>query len=214
MALQKEYIKSLNPGKILNFTKNIQTNTIESEIFFENVTEQKIITKVYINSYLNFKCSPNIIITPPKSKNKVKVFLTNSGHKITISDVFLLITHPLNDNIDESDNSKLNELFKSHKSFKESGQKLFLTAFTEDENINTNNVNEQDNSELIEKIKELEKKLYTPPEDIYKKEEINKEKEIIENQKKDNKNNTYIYIGLGILALVGSIILYKFLKKK
>lgn len=213
MELQKEYIKSLNPGKILNFSKNTKTNTIESEILFENVTDQKIITKVYINSKLNFKCSPSIIITPPKSENKIKVFLTNSEHNISISDILLLITHPINDNVNEADNIKLNEFFKNNKNLKESGQKLFLYAFTEDQN--TNNENEEDKSELIEKIKELENKLYKPPENMKKEEKLNQEKENIENPKKNNNyNNTYIYIGLGILALVGSIILYKVIKKK
>lgn len=214
MALHSEYVKTLNHEKILNFSKNTKTNTIESEILFENISDKKVITKVYINNYLNFKCSPNIIVTLPKSKNKIKVFLSNTEHKISISDIFLLLTHPINDDINDSDDVKLNELFKNNKNFKEKGQKLFLTAFSEDENININNINEENKNELIEKIKELEKKLYKQPENVKKDEKLNKKKENVENQQKGNMNNTYVYIGLGILALVGSIILYKVLKKK
>ena len=66
----------------------------------------------------------------------------------------------------------------------------------------------QEISEKIKCRKDLLKKMK-------KEEKLNQEKENIENQKKNNNyNNTYIYIGLGILALVGSIILYKVIKKK
>lgn len=215
MSSQKEFIKVINKEKVLEFKKDEKKNSTEAEISLENNTDEPIISKIYINHHKHFKCSSNVFITPRKSKNKIKVFLTDNEHNITTEDIFLIVSHPLFEkiNINEIDNKKADEIFKNNKTYKEKGQKIFLLCYFEKkEEI----IDEVDKSELIKKINELQKILYKEPETI-KKEEL-KNKGIENNNKnknenKENKNSTYIYIGIGILVLAGSIFIYKMLKK-
>lgn len=223
MSTPQEFIKILNKEKVLEFKTNEKTNSTEAEISLENNTDQPLISKIYINHHKHFKCSSTVIITSPKSKNNVKVFLTNNQHNITNEDIFLILSHPLIEklNINEIDNKKADEIFKSNKIYKEKGQKIFLVCYHDkkEEIIK----DEDDKSELMNKIRELQKQLYKEPESM-KKEEKKKEienKKGIENNKnedskngnKESKNSTYIYVGLGILVLAGSYFIYKMLKK-
>ena len=206
---KKNYIKVLNPEKVLEFKRNSSSDQDEAEIIIENISQEKILSKIYINNYSHFKCTPNIVMINKNSSKKIKVVIDDKNYKVSDSDVFLIISHPVKD---QADDGNLNTFFKNKSSFKENGQKLFLIGYKKKEK----NYKSSKEDKLINKIKELEKQVFEKS-----KEEINdknpdneikeKEREIKPPIDKNNNNNYYI-LG-GILLLVGSILLYRLLKK-
>jgi hypothetical protein len=209
-ATEKEvYVKVLNPEKVLEFKRNSSSDMDEAEIIIENISQENSISKIYINNYSHFKCTPNIVMINKNSSKKIKVVVDDKNYKVSNSDVFLIISHPVKEQVDDAN---LNTFFKNNSSFKENGQKLFLIGYKKEKKID----NESKDDKLINKIKELEKQVFEKSE-----EEINdknedskikeKEGEVKPPSIKKNSNNYYI-LG-GILLLVGSILLYKLLKK-
>ena len=211
-ATEKEvYVKVLNPEKVLEFKRNSSSDMDEAEIIIENISQENIISKIYINNYSHFKCTPNIVMINKNSPTKIKVVVDDKNYKVSNSDVFLIISHPVKEQVDDGN---LNTFFKNNSSFKEKGQKLFLIGYKKEEKID--NVSKDD--KLINKIKELEKQIFEKSEeDINDKNEDNKIKEKEgeikpPNLSNKNNNNNYYILG-GILLLVGSILLYRLLKK-
>ena len=211
-ANEKEvYVKVLNPEKVLEFKRNSSSDMDEAEIIIENISQENIISKIYINNYSHFKCTPNIVMINKNSPTKIKVVVDDKNYKVSNSDVFLIISHPVKEQVDDGN---LNTFFKNNSSFKEKGQKLFLIGYKKEEKID--NVSKDD--KLINKIKELEKQVFEKSEeDINDKNEDNKIKEKEgeikpPNLSNKNNNNNYYILG-GILLLVGSILLYRLLKK-
>ena len=211
-ATEKEvYVKVLNPEKVLEFKRNSSSDMDEAEIIIENISQENIISKIYINNYSHFKCTPNIVMINKNSPTKIKVVVDDKNYKVSNSDVFLIISHPIKEQVDDGN---LNTFFKNNSSFKEKGQKLFLIGYKKEEKID--NVSKDD--KLINKIKELEKQVFEKSEeDINDKNEDNKIKEKEgeikpPNLSNKNNNNNYYILG-GILLLVGSILLYRLLKK-
>ena len=211
-ATEKEvYVKVLNPEKVLEFKRNSSSDMDEAEIIIENISQENIISKIYINNYSHFKCTPNIVMINKNSPTKIKVVVDDKKYKVSNSDVFLIISHPVKEQVDDGN---LNTFFKNNSSFKEKGQKLYLIGYKKEEKID--NVSKDD--KLINKIKELEKQVFEKSEeDINDKNEDNKIKEkegVIKPPTLSNKNNNNNYYILGgILILVGSILLYRLLKK-
>ena len=211
-ATEKEvYVKVLNPEKVLEFKRSSSSDMDEAEIIIENISQENIISKIYINNYSHFKCTPNIVMINKNSPTKIKVVVDDKNYKVSNSDVFLIISHPVKEQVDDGN---LNTFFKNNSSFKEKGQKLFLIGYKKEEKID----NASKDDKLINKIKELEKQVFEKSEeDISDKNEDNKIKEkegeikppTLSNK---NNNNNYYILG-GILLLVGSILLYRFLKK-
>ena len=63
VAEKKEFIKVLNPEKILEFKKNNSSGLDEAEIVIKNNDQNNtVISKIYINNFNHFKCFPNIAI--------------------------------------------------------------------------------------------------------------------------------------------------------
>ena len=116
-----EFIKVLNKEKVLEFKLNKNSGFEESEIIIENISNQNMISKIYINNYKQFKCSPNILTLQKNSTSKIKVTMDNKGYTISNSDVFLIISHPLENSEEISDPKKLNEIFMNN-NLKEKGQ--------------------------------------------------------------------------------------------
>ena len=206
---KNDYVKVLNPEKVLEFKRNSSSDMDEAEIIIENISQENSISKIYINNYIHFKCLPNIVMINKNSSKKIKVVVDDKNYKVSNSDVFLIISHPVKEQVDDGD---LNTFFKNNISFKENGQKLFLIGYKKEKKID----NESKDDKLINKIKELEKQVFEKSEeDINDKNEDNKikekEGEVKPPSDKNNSNNYYI-LG-GILLLVGSILLYKLLKK-
>ena len=176
-----------------------------AEIIIENISQENIISKIYINNYSHFKCIPNIVMINKNSSKKVKVVVDDKNYKVSNSDVFLIISHPVKEQVDDGN---LNTFFKNN-SFKENGQKLFLIGYKKEEKVD----NSSKDDKLINKIKELEKQVFEKS-----KEEMsdkNEESKIGERKIKppsDKINNSYYILG-GILLLAGSILLYRMLKK-
>ena len=211
-ATEKEvYVKVLNPEKVLEFKRNSSSDMDEAEIIIENISQENIISKIYINNYSHFKCTPNIVMINKNSPAKIKVVVDDKNYKVSNSDVFLIISHPIKEQVDDGN---LNTFFKNNSSFKEKGQKLFLIGYKKEEKID----NASKDDKLINKIKELEKQVFEKSEeDINDKNEDNKIKEKEgeikpPNLSNKNNNNNYYILG-GILLLVGSILLYRLLKK-
>ena len=211
-ATEKEvYVKVLNPEKVLEFKRNSSSDMDEAEIIIENISQENIISKIYINNYSHFKCTPNIVMINKNSPTKIKVVVDDKNYKVSNSDVFLIISHPVKEQVDDGN---LNTFFKNNSSFKEKGQKLFLIGYKKEEKID----NASKDDKLINKIKELEKQVFEKSEeDINDKNEDNKIKEKEgeikpPNLSNKNNNNNYYILG-GILLLVGSILLYRLLKK-
>ena len=206
---KKDYVKVLNPEKVLEFKRNSSSDMDEAEIIIENISQENIISKIYINNYSHFKCTPNIVMINKNSSKKIKVVVDDKNYKFSNSDVFLIISHPVKEQVDDAN---LNTFFKNNSSFKENGQKLFLIGYKKEKKID----NESKDDKLINKIKELEKQVFEKSEEeISDKNEDSKIKEKEGEVKppsiKKNSNNYYIFGG--ILLLVGSILLYKLLKK-
>ena len=206
---KKEFIKVLNPEKILEFKKNNSSGFDEAEIVVKNNGQDNtVISKIYINNFNHFKCYPNIAIINKNSTKKIKVIVDDKKYKATDSDIFLIISHPIQEegSIKNLDDKKLNEYFKNN-SFKENGQKLYMVGYTKREKEKRN----LKNDELIKKIRELEKQAF----DQQEKEEENENKEnVIETKPpftKKTNNMNYFYIGL--LVLGSAYILYKIFKK-
>ena len=193
-----EFIKVLNKEKVLEFKLNKNSGFEESEIIIENISNQNIISKIYINNYKQFKCSPNILTLQKNSTSKIKVTMDNKGYTISNSDVFLIISHPLENSEEISDQKKLNEIFKNN-NLKEKGQKVFLVGYKKKEKHE-----EKKEDELVKKIKELEKEVL---EGVFK-EEIKKEKEI----KKTNlfSCSTYLIIFVFLVPIINFFILKYF----
>ena len=211
-ATEKEvYVKVLNPEKVLEFKRNSSSDMDEAEIIIENISQENIISKIYINNYSHFKCTPNIVMINKNSTTKIKMVVDDKNYKVSNSDVFLIISHPVKEQVDDGN---LNTFFKNNSSFKEKGQKLFLIGYKKEEKID----NASKDDKLINKIKELEKQVFEKSEeDINDKNEDNKIKEKEgeikpPNLSNKNNNNNYYILG-GILLLVGSILLYRLLKK-
>ena len=215
---KKDYIKVLNPEKVLEFKKN-DSNLDEAEIVLENIDQENIIiSKIYINNFTHFKCSPNIIVLNKNSTKKIKVIVDDNNYKVSNSDIFLVISHPIKDqeNVNDMDDKKLNDYFKGDKSFKENGQKLYLIGYKKEDK---KSVNISKDDKLLNKIRELEKQVFEHDEKTISQKKEEKEVEINEKTgpkqndiKNYNKNNN-LYIYLGLFFLIGSIILYKLFKK-
>ena len=199
----EEYIKVLNPEKVLEFKYNNSTGLDEAEILIENISEENIISKIYINNYSYFKCIPNISVVNKNSSKKIKVVKDDKKHEVSDSDIFLIISHPVNENnVKNLGDKSLNEFFKNN-SFKENGQKLFMIGYKKEE-IKSKKSNED---ELIKKIKELEKK-------VYDQKEIFEESKIEKNKNDNGKNYSIVnYICISLLVLGGSFLLYRLFKK-
>jgi len=193
-----EFIKVLNKEKVLEFKLNKNSGFEESEIIIENISNQNIISKIYINNYKQFKCSPNILTLQKNSTSKIKVTMDNKGYTISNSDVFLIISHPLENSEEISDQKKLNEIFMNN-NYKEKGQKVFLVGYKKKEKLE-----EKKEDELVKKIKELEKEVL---EGVFK-EEIEKEKDI----KKTNlfSCSTYLIICVFLVPIINFFILKYF----
>ena len=192
------FIKVLNKEKVLEFKLNKNSGFEESEIIIENISNQNIISKIYINNFKQFKCCPNILTLQKNSKSKIKVTMDNKGYTISNSDVFLIISHPLENSEEISDLKKLNEIFMNN-NLKEKGQKVFLVGYKKKEKHE-----EKKEDELVKKIKELEKEVL---EGVFK-EEIKKEKEI----KKTNlfSCSTYLIIYVFLVPIINFFILKYF----
>ena len=196
----KNYIRILNKEKVLEFKYNNQSGFDESEIIIQNTSEENIISKIYINNYKNYKCSPNIIITSQNSTSKIKVTMDNKDYTISNSDIFLIISHPVDNSLKESDSQKLNEYFKNNE-FKEKGQKIFLVGYKKELQKK-----EKKDDELIKKIKELEKEVFDDINIIKSKEEII--------TSTNSKSSIYVYLIIfGLLIFIVNSFLGKFLKK-
>ena len=212
MKEQNNYIKVINKEKVLEFKKNISLGFDEAEIIIENqLNDSSIISKIYINNYKYFKSLPNIAIINKNSTKKIKIIVDDKNYKVSDSDIFLIISHPIKEEEIKKDinDKNLNEFFKNKK-FKEKGQKLFMIGNKIEEENNNNNKNLK-NDKLMEKIRELEK-------EAYEQEEIKKEETKIEETKKEEnkeiikdnkKNRIMIYVYLGILILLVAFILFK-----
>ena len=210
---KKDYIKVLNSEKVLEFKRNSSSDMDEAEIIIENISQENIISKIYINNYSHFKCTPNIVMINKNSSKNIKVVIDDKNYKVSNSDVFLVISHPVKEQVDDGN---LDTFFKNNSSFKENGQKLFLIGYKKEEKVD--NVSKDD--KLINKIKELEKQVFEKSEEeisdkngdsqIKEKEGEKEIKPPISSVK--NNNNNYYILG-GILLLIGSILLYKLLKK-
>ena len=207
---KKEFIKVLNPEKILEFKKNNSSGFDEAEIVIKNNDQDNtVISKIYINNFNHFKCYPNIAIINKNSTKKIKVIVDDKKYKATDSDIFLIISHPIQEegNIKNLDDKKLNEFFKNN-SFKENGQKLYMVGYTKREEENKRNLK---NDELINKIRELEKQAFDQQE---KDEEIKyKEKTSETKISVTKKTNSINYFYIGLLVLGSAYILYKIFKK-
>jgi len=206
---KKDYIKVLNPEKVLEFKRNSSSDLDEAEIILENINQESTISKIYINNYSHFKCTPNIIMLNKNSSKKIKVVVDDKNYKVSNSDVFLIISHPVKEQVDEGN---LDSFFKNN-SFKENGQKLFLIGYKNEEKID--NTSKED--KLIDKIKELEKQVFEKSEEVISDKTANnkikeKKEEIKPPNDKCSNNNNYYILG-GVLLLVGSILLYRLLKK-
>jgi hypothetical protein len=155
---KKDYVKVLNPEKVLEFKKNNSSDMDEAEIIIENISQENIISKIYINNYSHFKCTPNIVMINKNSPTKIKVVVDDKNYKVSNSDVFLIISHPVKEQVDDGN---LNTFFKNNSSFKEKGQKLFLIGYKKEEKID----NASKDDKLINKIKELEKQVFEKSEE-------------------------------------------------
>ena len=195
---EMEFIKVINKEKVLEFKLNKNSGFEESEIIIENISNQNIISKIYINNFKQFKCCPNILTLQKNSTSKIKVTMDNKGYTISNSDVFLIISHPLENSEEFSDPKKLNEIFMNN-NYKEKGQKVFLVGYKKKEKHE-----EKKEDELVKKIKELEKEVL---EGVFK-EEIKKEKEI----KKTNlfSCSTYLIICVFLVPIINFFILKYF----
>ena len=206
---KKDYIKVLNPEKVLEFKRNSSSDLDEAEIIIENINQESTISKIYINNYSHFKCIPNIIMISKNSSKKIKVVVDDINYKVSNSDVFLIISHPVKEQVDEGN---LDSFFKNN-SFKENGQKLFLIGYKKEKKID--NTSKED--KLIDKIKELEKQVFEKSEEVISDKTTDnkikeKQREIKSPNDKSSNNNNYYILG-GVLLLVGSILLYRLLKK-
>ena len=202
---EKNYIKILNKEKVLEFKNNNQSGYDESEIIIQNVSNENIISKIYINNYKNYKCIPNIIVTSQNSISKIKVTMDNKDYTILNSDIFLIISHPVDNSFNESDPKMLNEYFKNN-GFKEKGQKIFLVAYKE-----VIQKKDKKDDELIKKIHELEKEVFDDIEEV-KTEETNNN--INDNINKPKSSSIYVYlIVFGLLMFFVNNLLAKLLKK-
>ena len=201
---EKNYIKILNKEKVLEFKNNNQSGYDESEIIIQNVSNENIISKIYINNYKNYKCIPNIIVTSQNSISKIKVTMDNKDYTILNSDIFLIISHPVDNSFNESDPKMLNEYFKNN-GFKEKGQKIFLVAYKE-----VIQKKDKKDDELIKKIHELEKEVFDDIEEV-KTEETNNN---INNINKPKSSSIYVYLVVfGVLVFFINSLLSKLLKK-
>ena len=201
---EKNYIKILNKEKVLEFKNNNQSGYDESEIIIQNISNENIISKIYINNYKNYKCIPNIIVTSQNSISKIKVTMDNKDYTILNSDIFLIISHPVDNSFNESDPKMLNEYFKNN-GFKEKGQKIFLVAYKE-----VIQKKEKKDDELIKKIHELEKEVFDDIEEV-KTEETNNN---INNINKPKSSSIYVYLVVfGVLVFFINSLLSKLLKK-
>ena len=207
---KKEFIKVLNPEKILEFKKNNSSGFDEAEIVIKsNDQSNSIISKIYINNFKHYKCFPNIAVINKNSTKKIKVIVDDKKYKVTDLDIFLIISHPIQEeeSIKNLDDKKLNEFFKNN-SFKENGQKLYMVGYTKREEENKRNLK---NDELVNKIRELEKQAFDQQE---KDEEIkNKEKTSDIKTSVTKKTNSINYFYIGLLVLGSAYILYKIFKK-
>ena len=206
-----ENIKVLNDEKILEFKKSISSGYDEAEIVLENSSNETVISKIYINNYKHFKCSPIISIINKNSKKNFKVIIDDKNYKVSDNDIFLIISYPVNpgDNLEKLDESSLNEFFKNN-SLKEKGKKLYLVGYKKEEKQIKEN---SEGDELTDKIRELEKQVYEQKEN----ENIEKDKvkktyqEIKQKVNRKMSNVNYIYVGLIILGV--AFIAYKLFKK-
>ena len=197
---ENNYIRILNKEKVLEFKYNNQSGFDESEIIIQNTSKENIISKIYINNYKNYKCSPNIIITSQNSTSNIKVTMDNKDYTISNSDIFLIISHPVDNSLKESDSQKLNEYFKNNE-FKEKGQKIFLVGYKKELQKK-----EKKDDELIKKIKELEKEVFDDINIIKSKEETI--------TSTNSKSSIYVYLIIfGLLIFIVNSFLGKFLKK-
>ena len=194
----KQYIKILNKEKVLEFKSNHKSGFEEAEIIIQNITQEDIISKIYINNYKNFKVIPNIIISPKNSTSKIKVMMDNKDYTISNSDVFLIISHPI-ENTKTIDKKNLNEYFKNNE-FKEKGEKVFLVGYKKGEE--KKDKNKCKDGDLIKRIKELEKEVF---------DDAGKDINVIKNESGSSYITYLILFSLLVFAI--SLIISKFFKK-
>ena len=209
-ADEMNFVKVLNKEKVLEFKLNQKSGFEESEIIIQNISQEKIISKVYINNYKQFKCCPSILTLQKNSASKIKVIMDNKDYTISNSDVFLIISHPFENSEEISDEKNLNEIFKNN-NLKENGQKEFLVGYKK-----TEKHKEKKEDILIKKIKELEKEVLEDVEVEEKEKEVLEDVEIEEKEKeKDIKKTSYInyLIIFGLLVFIINFFLLKYFKK-
>ena len=204
----ENFIKVLNKEKVLEFKLNPKSGFEESEIIIKNSSKENIISKVYINNYKQFKCCPSILTLQKNATCKIKVIMDNKDYTISNSDVFLIISYPIDNPPENLDNKSLVEYFKNNEC-KEKGQKLFLIGYKKGI---IKKEKKEDN--LVNKIKELEKKVFEGAEVEKRKIKIEKEKDEeikISSSSKSSYINYLIIFGLLVLGI--NVILFQFLKK-
>ena len=160
---------------------NEKTGLDESEIIIQNISQENIVSKVYINNYKQFKCCPNITSISKDTTTKLKVIMDNNDYPISNSDVFLIISHPLENSEEKFEEKNLNEIFKNNE-YKEKGQKVFLVGYKKKEKKK-----EKKEDELVNKIKELEKEVLEDVIQEKKEEKVEEKKEEKVEEKKEEK---------------------------
>ena len=127
--------------------------------------------------------------------------MDNKDYTISNSDIFLIISHPVDNSLKDSDSQKLNEYFKNNE-FKEKGQKIFLVAYKK-----RIEKKEKKDDELIKKINELEKEVFDDIEEV-------KTEEIDSNISNSKSTSIYVYLIIfGLLVFIVNSLLAKLLKK-
>lgn len=205
--MSEKYVKSLNLGNVIEFTKNQKSNKYkyEGSIKIKNLTNQIVLSKLYINdNNKKYITSKNIMILPPEKEGFIKIFTSHNSNKVSNEDHFLIISYPNEEKIEINDIDKANSIFKSKK-FKAKGQKLFFIGYNEENEIFEE---KGKNDTLLEQIKEIEKKVYLSEEKRNEREKEdnndNKEPKYYEKTKEkssSNYNNKLLYIGLGVMLI-------------
>ena len=209
-------LKILNYEKVLEFKAN-QDGFDEAEISLKNESNKNsFLCKIYINNYTHFKCQPNIINIPQSSSAKIKVLSNDINYKISESDIFLVLSLPIEDesSLLNKDNKQLDIFFKDNG--KDKMVKLFLIG-------NKKGKEKQlKKDEYIEKIKNLENEVFEKQE----KEQIEPESdkkdmnpepkntpEIKTNLKNTSSSSKYTLLVFSLIIISLSILLFKILKK-
>jgi len=209
-------LKILNYEKVLEFKAN-QDGFDEAEISLKNESNKNsFLCKIYINNYTHFKCQPNIINIPQSSSAKIKVLSNDINYKISESDIFLILSLPIEDesSLLNKDNKQLDIFFKDNG--KDKMVKLFLIGNKKEKE------KQLKKDEYIEKIKNLEKEVFEKQEKEQiepksDKKDVNPEpKKILEtktNLKNTSSSSKYTLLVFSLIIISLSILLFKILKK-